>query len=261
MLEHQARDLAKAAGSSVALLLRASPYLSSDALIDALLQLTIRGACFAQAEAPRTRAEFAAAVEQGRERLYPCFEQMSAMLSNWLEAASAVRQALDDSRVRRLAVGAEETRRHLQQLLDFGTINTASLDWLRQLPRYLKAEQRRWQRNAVRGNEGAQIARELEQWSARHLDLEMRLGAEMRWTPKLTELRFWIEEYRVRAGVENSGCRLRSTLNCARRGNRCVARPLNARRSTDRPIHTSKRMPCASAIWPLQLMVLVCRRI
>ncbi len=197
ILERQARDLAKAVGSSVALLLRASPYLTSDALIDALLQLTIRCACFAEAEPPRTRPEFEAAVEQGRERLYLCLEQMSAMISSWLKEASEVRQALDDSRVRLLAASAEETRRHLQGLLDFTTLNTVSLDWLRQLPRYLKAEQRRWQRNAVRGNETSQIARELEQWSARYLHLESRLGAEMRWTPELTELRFWIEEYRV----------------------------------------------------------------
>jgi ATP-dependent helicase HrpA len=197
ILERQSRDLAKAAGNSVALLLRASPYLTSDALIDVLLQLTIRCACFAGAEPPRTRLEFEAAVEQGRERLYPCLEQMSAMVSNWLKEASDARQSLDDPRVRRLAAGAEETRQHLRRLLDFATINTVSPDWLRQLPRYLKAEQRRWQRNAVRGNESKHIEVELERWSARYKDLETRLAAELRWTSKLTEFRFWIEEYRV----------------------------------------------------------------
>jgi len=74
---------------------------------------------------------------------------------------------------------------------------TVSLDWLRQLPRYFKAEQRRWQRNTVRGSEPKHIAQELEQWSARCQELEKRLDAELRWTPKLVELRFWIEEYRV----------------------------------------------------------------
>jgi ATP-dependent RNA helicase HrpA len=197
MLERQSRDLAKSIGSTVSLLLRASPYLDSDALIDALLQLTFRGACFAEAEAPRTKTEFEGAVDKGRERLYPCLEQMSAMIIGWLEEASGLRQALDDSRVRLLADAAEETRRHLQQLLDFATINTSSLDWLRQLPRYLKAEQRRWQRNSVRGSEPRHIVAELQQWSARHQNLEKRLAAELRWTPKLTELRFWIEEYRV----------------------------------------------------------------
>jgi len=197
MLERQSRDLAKSIGSSVSLLLRAGPYLGSDALTDALLQLTFRGACFAEAEAPRTRVDFEAAVEAGRERLYPCLEQMSAMILNWLKEANEVRQTLDDSRVRLLAEPAEETRRHLKRLLDFATLNTASLDWLRQLPRYLKAEQRRWQRNTVRGSEPQHVAQELERWSARYRDLEASLGAEMRWTPQLPELRFWIEEYRV----------------------------------------------------------------
>jgi len=99
--------------------------------------------------------------------------------------------------VRLMADAAEETRLHLSRLLDIATINTVSLDWLRQVPRYLKAEQRRWQRNAVRGSEPKQIGLELEQWSRRHGDLEKRVAAELRWTPKLTELRFWIEEYRV----------------------------------------------------------------
>jgi ATP-dependent helicase HrpA len=197
ILERQSRDLAKSIGSSVALLLSASPYLDSDALVDALLQLTFRSACFADSGPPRTRREFEAAVDNGRERLYPSLEQMSAMIQSWLKEASEVRQALDDSRIRPLADAAEETRQHLRRLLDFATISSAPLHWLRQVPRYLKAEQRRWQRNAVRGSESGQIARELEQWSDRHEDLEKRLAAELRWTPKLTELRFWIEEYRV----------------------------------------------------------------
>ena len=197
MLERQSRDLAKTIGSSVSLLLSASPYLGSDALIDALLQLTMRCACFAEAEAPRAKAEFEAAVDKGRERLYPCLDQMSTMIQAWLKEAGEVRQTLDDSRVRLQADAAEETRRHLKQLLDFATINTSSLDWLRQVPRYLKAEQRRWQRNTVRGSEPKHIVPELQLWSARYQDLEKRLAAELRWTPKLTELRFWIEEYRV----------------------------------------------------------------
>ncbi len=56
-----------------------------------------------------------------------------------------------------------------------------SPDWLRQLPRYLKAEERRWQRNAVRGSEPPQIVRELREWALRHQALEKQLGAELRW--------------------------------------------------------------------------------
>jgi len=81
--------------------------------------------------------------------------------------------------------------------LDGATVQTGSADWLRQLPRYLKAELRRWQRNTVRGSEPKHISQELELWTARYQELERRLDAELRWTPKLVELRFWIEEYRV----------------------------------------------------------------
>src|SRR5580698_7307648 len=90
ILERQSRDLAKSIGSSVALLLSASPYLDSDALIDALLQLTFRSACFAEGEPPRTRLEFEAAVDKARERLYPSLEHMSAMIQSWLKEASEV---------------------------------------------------------------------------------------------------------------------------------------------------------------------------
>jgi len=197
MQERQARELAKSAASLDKLLLSASPYLSSDTLIDTLLQLTFRDACFAEDVPPRTRAEFEAAVDRGRERLYPCLDESNAMIAGWLEQAAEVRRALDDVRVRLLAEPAEETRLHLQRLLDGATVQTVSADWLRQLPRYLKAELRRWQRNTVRGSEPKHIAPELGLWTARYQELERRLDAELRWTPKLVELRFWIEEYRV----------------------------------------------------------------
>ena len=197
LLERQSRDLAKAIGGNVTLLLSASAYLKSEALVDALLQMAFRSACFAEDEAPRARAAFTAAVEQGRERLYPCLEEITALVSDWLKQAAAVRQALEDTRVELLAEAAEETRAHLRRLLDPRILQTVSMDWLRQLPRYIKAEQRRWQRNPVRGAEPKQIAAELQHWSARHHELQQRLDAELRWTRKIDELRFWIEEYRV----------------------------------------------------------------
>jgi ATP-dependent helicase HrpA len=197
MLDRQARDLSKSVAGAVPLLLSASPYINGDDLTDTLLQVAFRSACFGEDDAPRTRAAYELKVDQGRERLYTSLEEASAMASGWLKEAAAVRQALDDPRLRPLAEAAEETRRHLRGLFDHRVMQTAPLDWLRQLPRYLKAEQRRWQRNAVRGSEPPNIARELQLWSARYRDLEQQLGAEFRWMPQLDEFRFWIEEYRV----------------------------------------------------------------
>jgi ATP-dependent helicase HrpA len=197
MLERQARDLSKSIAGSAPLLLSASPYINSDDLTDMLLQLAFRSACFGEADAPRTRTAYELAVDRGRERLYACLEEASAMTSRWLAEAASVRQSLDDPRLRLLSDAAEETRQHLRRLLDHRVIKNMSPEWLRQLPRYLKAEQRRWQRNAVRGGEPPNIAREVQQWSARYHELERQLGAELRWSPKIDELRFWIEEYRV----------------------------------------------------------------
>jgi ATP-dependent helicase HrpA len=197
MLERQARDLTKSVAGAIQLLLSASPYINSDELTDTLLQLSFRSACFGEDDAPRTRAAYEAAVDAGRERLYPSLDAAIAMVSGWLKEAGAVRQALDDPRIRVLSDAAEETRQHLRRLLDHRMMQTVSPDWLRQWPRYLKAEQRRWQRNAVRGGEPPTVARELLQWSSRYQELERQLAAEQRWTPKLDELRCWIEEYRV----------------------------------------------------------------
>jgi ATP-dependent helicase HrpA len=197
MLEQQARDLAKSIATSSALLLRASPYFDGDTLVDTLLQLTFRAACFGAADPPRGRAAFDAAVDQGRARLYECLGEMSTMMAGWLEQAAEVRQLLDDPRVRLLGEAAQETRAHLRRLLQPDTVQSAAGDWLRQLPRYLKAEQRRWERNLVRGGESQHVSAEIQHWSLRHEELEGQLAAELRFTPKLDELRFWIEEYRV----------------------------------------------------------------
>ncbi|HEX3603804.1 MAG TPA: ATP-dependent RNA helicase HrpA [Steroidobacteraceae bacterium] len=197
MLERQSRDLAKVIEGSVSLLLSASGYLRSEELVDSLLHIAFRDACFADAEPPRTRDAFNAAVDQGRSRLYPCLEEITAMASDWLKEAAAVRRAVEGARVHLLADAAEETRGHLSRLFDHRILQETSMEWLRQLPRYLKAEQRRWQRNSVRGGEPTHIAGELQEWSARHQNLVQQLDAELRWTPKLDELRFWIEEYRV----------------------------------------------------------------
>ena len=155
-------------------------------------------ACFGADEAPRTRAEFERKVERGRERVYPSLE---ANDRRWPRAGSRRRARYACScpmrATARFEDSAAETRAHLQQLLNAAVLQTAPPDWLRQLPRYLKAEQRRWQRNAVRGSEPAPILRELRRWSTRLQDLDKQLDAELRFIPQLDELRFWIEEYRV----------------------------------------------------------------
>jgi len=197
VLAAQARDLARLTAGNGTLLLAASPYMESNALIDALLQLIFRRACFDDGEAPRTREAFDEAVDQGRARLHPCLEEIAAAALGWFTEARAARRALDDPRTALAADAADESKEHLRRLLSAGNLESLSADWLRQLPRYLKAEERRWQRGAARGGEPPHIVRELREWSARHRTLAKEVGAEMRWIPELDDLKDWIEEYRV----------------------------------------------------------------
>ena len=197
MLERQAKDLAKSIANNASLCLSASPYMNSDSLIDMLLQMGFRAACFGEDQAPRGRAAFDAAVDRGRERLYACVEDMSGQMAGWFKEAAEVRKTLEDSRLKLLPIAAEETRQHLRRLFEPAMLQTMPIDWLRQMPRYLKAELRRWQRNSARGSEPAPVIGELERWFLRHQELKAQLGAELRWIPLLDELRFWTEEYRV----------------------------------------------------------------
>jgi ATP-dependent helicase HrpA len=197
MLAAQARDLSKTLAGNASLLLAASPYLKSDALIEAVLQPVFRRACFDDEEAPRTREAFDRAVDQGRARLHPCLEEAIGVALSWFTETRAVRRALDDPRTALAADAVDESHEHLRRLLSAGNLESLSADWLRQLPRYLKAEERRWQRSAARGGEPAHIVLELRKWSARFRSLAQQIGAELRWIPELDELQNWIEEYRV----------------------------------------------------------------
>jgi ATP-dependent helicase HrpA len=197
MLDRQARDLAKAIAADTSLLLAASPYVHGDALTGTLLHLAFRRACFQDADPPTARGAFEAAVDAGRERLHPALLELTASARSWFAAAREIRRLLDDPRARSHAPLAEESHAHLHRLLSAERIIAISTEWLRQMPRYMKAEERRWQRLLARGSEPASIFRELNEWTAKPKHLDSRVAAEMRWIPQLDELHAWIEEYRV----------------------------------------------------------------
>ena len=197
LLERQSRDLSKALSADMPFLLGASPYVQSPVLIDAVLQMTFRRACFGDRPAPRARVDFERAVEAARPRLHPEFEDITASLAAWFAEARTVRRHLAGPRAALLTEAVAEAQRHLQRLLSAADTGAMPADWLRQVPRFLKAEERRWQRIETRGGESPHILRELNAWSARHQLMASQLEAEMRWIPQLDELQWWIEEYRV----------------------------------------------------------------
>jgi ATP-dependent helicase HrpA len=197
MLERHGRDLAKTLARDTQLLLAAVPYLQGEALTDTLLHLVFRRACFDDAAAPRTREAFDKAVEQGRARLYPCLAEVSLAALGWFTEARAVRRLLDDPRLQKLGAATAESHAHLRRLLSAQALQSVTPDWLRQVTRYLKAEERRWQRVLARGSEPAQTELEASRWWTRFAALAKALDAEQRWIAQSEELLGWIEEYRV----------------------------------------------------------------
>jgi ATP-dependent helicase HrpA len=197
VLDRQTRDLAKKIASETPLLLAAVPYFDGDALVDMLLHLVFRRACFDDQIPPMTRVAFDVALDRGRERLYPALAAVTASMGNWFTEARAVRRLLDDPRARASVEAAQESQRHLRELLSLDSIMNLAPDWLRQLPRYLKAEERRWERVFARGREPPQILHDIERWRARLLGLEKQVNSERRWIAQIDELRMWIDEYRV----------------------------------------------------------------
>lgn len=197
MLERQARDLGKRIAENAPLLLAASPYLRGEALIDTLLHLTYRRACFGDAPPPRTRGAFEQALERARESLFDTLSSVCTQASAWFTEARAVRRLLDDARAKAMPQLAADSHVHLRKILDARALVSMPLEQLSQMPRYLRAEERRWQRLLARGSEAPAIARELLAWSARCESLEQQVHAELRWLPQLEDLFWWIEEYRV----------------------------------------------------------------
>ena len=197
MLAGQARDLGKSLANNASLLLAASPYAKSGELIELLLQMTFRRACFYDSDAPRTREAYEKAVDQGRGRLHDCMDGIVADALRWFAEAREVRRALDAASAGAAADAVDESNEHLRRLLRTEALESTPTEWLRQLPRYLKAEQRRRQRSGSRGGESPNMVRELRAWSARYSSLEQQVTSELRWIPELGELRHWIEEYRV----------------------------------------------------------------
>ncbi len=197
LLGRPVRDLAKRVAEDAALVLAASPYLKGSALTTVLEGRAVDLACFADHAVPRRRTEFEACLERARGRLADAFEEMRMQLTGWFTEARAVRRLLEDPRTAKLGALAAESRSHLERLLGAENLATAPAQWLRQLPRLLKAEERRWQRLVTRLHEAPAIARDLAYWDRRAALLDARAAAEMRQPPALDELRWWIREYRV----------------------------------------------------------------
>ncbi len=197
LLARQSSDLHKKLAADTGLLLAATNQIKSDELIDWILQRTFYSASFQENDPPRSSSEFEQQVDQSRNRLYERCEEFRKTAEGWFAAAREIRRMLDDRRASSLKEAAEESREHLRSLFAGESLLDMPLHWARQLARYLKAEQRRWQRALERRTESPAISQEIVTWTGRYRNLEASLRDQDRWVPELEEFRWWIEEYRI----------------------------------------------------------------
>jgi ATP-dependent helicase HrpA len=196
-LDRPARDLGRQVIGNAPLSLLASSYLKGAELADLIVRRALRATCFPDDALPRTREGFDAAVAQGRAALSEVGERLAAAALGWFTTARHIRACLVDPRVRKLLVQAGETEAMLRGLLHPATLLAAPQGWFNQLPRYLQAEERRWQRLLTRGHEPATLHAELIAWDQRVAGLRGALQLERRWIPEIDELGWWVREYRV----------------------------------------------------------------
>ena len=197
MLERQVRDLTRRISGSAPLLLLANSYLTANGLADLIVRRALRNCCFPDERAPRTRAGFASALELGRAGLDASGTTLSTAALGWFTTLRSVRAQIADPRCRKLGVQAAESDAALRALMAGAALPGAPAAWFAQLPRYLQAEERRWQRLKTRGTEPESILAELLRSQARVAGLRAALRAEQRWIPEIDELGWWTWEYRV----------------------------------------------------------------
>jgi ATP-dependent helicase HrpA len=198
LLERQTREIAKRVREDAPLLLAASPFLRGEDLVDLLVTLAVRRACFGEAGiVARDRAAFETAIHRGRERLIDEGIAARDRVLVWFTEAREVRRLLDDPRANAFPEQAASSRLHLHRLLNTGELAALPFGRLAELPRYLRAAERRWRRLITRGGEPPAIEQELVLWEARLAALKEQVAAQRRWLPALEDLAWLLEEYRV----------------------------------------------------------------
>ena len=130
----------RAIGADATLLLGAAPYFAGDALIDVLLQLAFRRACFEDRDPPRTRAAFESAGGSGAAAIASSAREIAGLRRGLVRARRA--RCAGCSMIRgpgRMPRRGEETRGASCATAERRDDRVAARpDWLRQVPRYLE---------------------------------------------------------------------------------------------------------------------------
>jgi ATP-dependent helicase HrpA len=175
----------------------------SAALVDDLLLAAVEQA-FELDPPVRTEAEFAARLARGRGQLVAEADTLRELLGEILPLQRALRRALAPAAKNDAHAGVRtELAAQLAELVGPRMLTNTPRDWRRQLPRYLRAAEQRWQKRGQRNE--PELAAEVRTAAARldHWRASQPMGAP--WPPGVVEYRWLLEELRVSLFAQQLG--------------------------------------------------------
>lgn len=195
-----------------AMLLAASPYSSTEALVEAAGLSAARSLVASLATTPILAAEqFEALVKAARDRFEEEVYQILLLTVKALEASQAVQEALDSHAGGSLKMVRRQVKRQHRQLLDGNFLQRTPRQYLNHLPRYLQAlavrveRASRTPRDLARDEDRWQQVMDLQEQWQRAVDAAEARPVSLSVHDRLERVRWMLEELQVSQFAEHLG--------------------------------------------------------
>ncbi|HET8701111.1 MAG TPA: DUF3418 domain-containing protein, partial [Nitrococcus sp.] len=206
-LPDQARYLRRGLPGIDRLCLLYSVLGSCDALKQDLLAVTYQSVFMAEGTLPRTREAFKTRLQAGRQELIPTATRLVQTLLQILEQYQDVRRRLKAKMPPAWLESGRDMREQLDAMIYAGFVQETPVEWLGELPRYIRALARRLEQLALdplKDRRGLQAIRPLWDQYLRRSEQHRHKGVH---DPQLERYRWLLEEYRVSLFAQELGTR------------------------------------------------------
>jgi ATP-dependent helicase HrpA len=196
-LKEQLKALERGVANARDLPLLYAPYGGGDALREEILAAAVDRAVWTDDAPVRNRRDFDARLRHVRARLQVVGQEYVRLLTEILGEAQAVRKALAGPAAKAWKHAAPDISRQLDALVHRGFLARTPYAALTQLPRYLKAMQRRIDKLRDWGERDAKWTGEIQRLAAAWAERQEKFRKAGRHEPRLDEFRWMLEELRV----------------------------------------------------------------
>ncbi|MFN0162964.1 MAG: ATP-dependent RNA helicase HrpA [Burkholderiales bacterium] len=171
-----------------------APFGGERELAAQLIDAGLARACLAT-PLPRSEAEFAARLKEGRERLTLITQEIAALIARVLEAHHAAQKKLAGAKA--FAQAHQDMQAQLERLLPKNFIVALAWERLAQLPRYLQAVALRIDRLRADPARDSRLMAEMAMLLQNHLRRSIEVARAGATDARLDEFRWLLEELRV----------------------------------------------------------------